>query len=52
MLASQAIRCGDAQAIVAGGMESMSGAPHVLHGFRSGIKLGIARCRTPWFWMA
>ena len=40
MLASQAIRCGDAQAIVAGGMESMSGAPHVLHGFRSGIKLG------------
>lgn len=40
MLAGQAIRCGDAQAIVAGGMENMSMAPHVIHGLREGVKLG------------
>jgi acetyl-CoA C-acetyltransferase len=40
MLASQAIRCGDAHAIVAGGMENMSMAPHVVHGLREGVKLG------------
>lgn len=40
MLASQAIRCGDARAIVAGGMESMSMAPHLAHGLRTGMKLG------------
>jgi len=40
MLASQAIRCGDAKAIVAGGMESMSSAPHLAHGLRTGTKLG------------
>lgn len=40
MLASQAIRCGDARAIVAGGMENMSAAPHFVAGMRSGFKLG------------
>jgi acetyl-CoA C-acetyltransferase len=40
MLASQAIRCGDASAIVAGGMESMSQAPHIARGLRTGQKLG------------
>ena len=40
MMASQAIRCGDADAIVAGGMESMSNAPYLVHGIRSGHKLG------------
>ena len=40
MLASQAIKAGDAQCIVAGGMESMSNAPHYLWGMRSGIKFG------------
>ncbi len=40
MLASQAIRCGDASAIIAGGMENMSAAPHLVRGMRSGIKLG------------
>ena len=40
MLASQAIRAGDAQCVVAGGMESMSNAPHYLWGLRSGVKLG------------
>lgn len=40
MLAAQAIRAGDAHCIVAGGMESMSNAPHYLWGLRSGIKFG------------
>jgi acetyl-CoA C-acetyltransferase len=40
MLAAQAIRAGDAQVIVAGGMESMSNAPHYLRGLRGGVKLG------------
>ena len=40
MLAAQAIRAGDASIIVAGGMESMSRAPHLLRGARDGWKLG------------
>lgn len=40
MIASQAIRCGDASAIVAGGMENMSAAPHLAKGLRGGVKLG------------
>ena len=40
MLASQAIRAGDAQCVVAGGMESMSQAPHYVYGMRSGVKYG------------
>ncbi len=40
MLASQAIKAGDAQCIVAGGMESMSNAPHYLYGLRTGVKYG------------
>jgi acetyl-CoA C-acetyltransferase len=40
MLASQAIRAGDAECIVAGGMESMSTAPHYVFGMRSGVKVG------------
>ncbi|HEX9705538.1 MAG TPA: acetyl-CoA C-acetyltransferase [Gemmatimonadales bacterium] len=40
MLAAQAIKAGDAQCVVAGGMESMSNAPHYLSGMRSGIKAG------------
>jgi len=40
MLAAQAIKAGDAQCIVAGGMESMSGAPHYLYNHRGGIKAG------------
>ncbi|HXQ27825.1 MAG TPA: acetyl-CoA C-acyltransferase [Gemmatimonadales bacterium] len=42
MLAAQAIRTGDAHCVVAGGMESMSNAPHYLRGLRSGIKAGDA----------
>ena len=40
MLAAQAIRAGDAQAVVAGGMESMSNAPYLLRGYREGVKFG------------
>ncbi len=40
MLADQAIRLGDANIIVAGGMESMSLAPHLAMGVRSGWKFG------------
>ena len=40
MLASQAIRAGDRQALVAGGQESMSSAPHYVYGMRGGIKAG------------
>ena len=40
MLAAQAIRAGDAELLVAGGMESMSRAPHLLLGTRVGWKYG------------
>lgn len=40
MLAAQSIRAGDNQCVVAGGMESMSSAPHYLHGIRAGVKIG------------
>ncbi len=40
MLAAQAIRAGDLQVAVAGGMESMSNAPHYIYGMRAGVKLG------------
>lgn len=40
MLAAQAIRAGDAQAFVAGGMESMSNAPYLLTKVRTGYRMG------------
>ena len=40
MLADQAIRCGDAEVVIAGGMESMSNAPYLLQDARSGQRLG------------
>src|SRR5216683_3642374 len=40
MLAAQAIRAGDAQAFVAGGMESMSNAPYLLTRARTGYRMG------------
>ncbi len=39
-LAAQAIKCGDAEIIVAGGQESMSQAPHLLPKSRNGQKMG------------
>jgi len=40
MLAAQAIRAGDAEVIVAGGMESMTNAPYLMPGARDGQRLG------------
>ena len=39
-MAAQAIRCGDADMIIAGGQESMSLAPHVLPNSRNGQRMG------------
>ncbi|PXF30149.1 acetyl-CoA acetyltransferase [Pokkaliibacter plantistimulans] len=39
-LAAQAIRCGDADIVIAGGQESMSQAPHVLPKSRDGQRMG------------
>lgn len=42
MLAEQAIKCGDAEIIAAGGMESMSNIPHYLPTSRQGVRMGDA----------
>ncbi|MHC8381420.1 acetyl-CoA C-acetyltransferase [Pseudomonas sp. LB3P14] len=42
-LAVQAIRCGDAELIIAGGQENMSLAPYVLPKARTGLRLGHAQ---------
>ncbi|MBG0821236.1 acetyl-CoA C-acetyltransferase [Planomonospora sp. ID91781] len=41
-LADQLIRAGEFDVVVAGGMESMSNAPHLLPGLRRGVKYGEA----------
>ena len=40
MLGAQAIQCGDADIVVAGGMESMSNVPYLLDKARNGYRLG------------
>jgi acetyl-CoA C-acetyltransferase len=42
-LATQAIRCGDADVIIAGGQENMSLAPYVMPGARTGLRMGNAQ---------
>ncbi|HEX8613335.1 MAG TPA: acetyl-CoA C-acetyltransferase [Telluria sp.] len=42
-LAAQAIKCGDADIIIAGGQENMSASPHVLPGSRDGFRMGEAK---------
>ena len=42
-LAAQAIRCGDADVVIAGGQESMSLAPYVMPGARTGLRMGHAK---------
>ncbi|MEY4468284.1 MAG: hypothetical protein RIR21_2078 [Pseudomonadota bacterium] len=42
-LAAQAIRCGDADIIIAGGQENMSASPHVLNNSRDGFRMGDAK---------
>ncbi len=39
-LAAQAIRCGDADIVIAGGQENMSASPHALAGSRKGQRMG------------
>jgi acetyl-CoA C-acetyltransferase len=43
MLAAAEIRAGDAEVVIAGGMESMNGAPYLLPGARFGLRLGDAK---------
>ena len=43
MLADQLIRLGDARVVVAGGMESMSNAPYIMPGARTGYRMGDAK---------
>jgi len=42
-LAAQAIMCGDAEIVIAGGQENMSASPHVLQGSRDGFRMGDAK---------
>jgi acetyl-CoA C-acetyltransferase len=42
-LAAQAIKCGDADIVIAGGQENMSSSPHVLQGSRDGFRMGDAK---------
>jgi acetyl-CoA C-acetyltransferase len=42
-LAAQAIKCGDAEIIIAGGQENMSASSHVLLGSRDGFRMGDAK---------
>jgi acetyl-CoA C-acetyltransferase len=42
-LAAQAIKCGDADIVIAGGQENMSASPHILQGSRDGFRMGDAK---------
>ncbi|MGE6529074.1 acetyl-CoA C-acetyltransferase [Pseudomonas sp. NPDC077382] len=42
-LAAQAIRCGDADVVIAGGMENMSLAPYVMPAARTGLRMGHSK---------
>jgi acetyl-CoA C-acetyltransferase len=50
MLAHDLIRAGSATAVVAGGMESMTNAPHLIPGSRNGIRLGDATLVDHMMW--
>ncbi len=43
MLAAQAVACGDAEIVIAGGQENMSASPHVMLGSRDGYRMGDAK---------
>ena len=49
MLATDLIRAGSAERVVAGGMESMSNAPYLLHKARGGMRMGHAELRDAMF---
>lgn len=42
-LAAQAIKCGDADIVIAGGQENMSASPHILPNSRDGFRMGDAK---------
>ena len=50
MLATDLIRAGSANVVVAGGMESMTNAPHLLNGSRTGIRYGSAELLDHMAW--
>ncbi len=50
MLAAQAIQAGDAEVVVAGGMESMSNAPHLLDKARAGYRMGHGQLIDSMVW--
>ena len=50
MLAHDIIKAGSARAVVAGGMESMTNAPHLLNGSRTGIRYGSAEMLDHMAW--
>jgi len=43
MMAAQAIKCGDAEIVAAGGMESMTNAPYAMPSARAGARMGHAQ---------
>ena len=50
MLAHDAIKAGSATVVVAGGMESMTNAPHLLNGSRTGTRYGSAEMLDHMAW--
>ena len=50
MLAHDIIKAGSAKAVVAGGMESMTNAPHLLNGSRTGIRFGAGELMDHMAW--
>src|SRR5438477_868087 len=49
-LAAQAIKCGDADIVIAGGQENMSASGHVLKGSRDGFRMGDAKLVDTMMW--
>ena len=50
MMAAQAIACGDAEIVVAGGMESMSNAPYFSPNARTGLRMGDSKLIDMMIW--
>src|SRR6476659_10182070 len=50
MLGNDAIKAGSAEVVVAGGMESMTNAPHLMMGSRTGIKYGTTEMLDHMAW--
>lgn len=50
LMGAQAIKAGDASLVVAGGMENMSLAPHLLPSGRTGIKFGAGEIKDAMQW--